>query len=143
MKKAATNMRDKALISYVGLQVSLSGTSEKLESKYATWASKNGKLGKAQMISGFMVGAAVGGGTIAPAALAACDSSNSATTQVVGLINNGAKFVAALVAAASVLMLMWAAFLFITAGGNSGQASKAKGSSKNVLIGFGLAAAIY
>lgn len=121
-------------------QVYLVNLLPRLEARYAKWSVGAGKMGKLQMFTGVVAGTAVANQGVAMAA--GCGGAGG-TSQVVTIVKNGTKFIIALIAVVSVAMLAWASFLYITSGGSSGRAAKAKDAAKNVVIGFGLAAAIY
>lgn len=138
MKKASNKFTELGARSHIYLVTLL----PRLEARYAKWSAQAGHLGKFQAFTGVIAGTVVANQGVAMAAGGTCGG-KTGTSQVVTIIKNGTKFIIALIAVASVAMLAWASFLYITSGGSSGRASKAKDAAKNVLIGFGLAAAIY
>lgn len=73
----------------------------------------------------------------------AAESLASSESKIVSLIKRLTLALLVIVGAVGLLFLGVAAILWMTAGGNSTQLSKAKTTAKNVLIGYALAACIF
>lgn len=70
--------------------------------------------------------------------LVTCSGIDCGTCEFVALLNNIIDFLITIMASIAALLIMWAGFLLVSAGGDTGQISKAKGIFTNVVVGLAI-----
>lgn len=131
-----SRMNNMLLGFYVRGQVAAMGSADKIAAR-----APQDKRGKLDMVVGGISGAMFSSAGVAYAQNGKANS--EAVKPLENLISALGNLLVILVAGATLTMAAWGAFQYVTAGGSTGRASKAKQTLVNVAIGFMALAAVF